>query len=188
MTTHLITPPAVEPVTLADARAFLKISATSEDAVLERLLRTARETVEAQAGLALISQTWRLHLDRWPRSGRIALYRYPVREIVEIRAYEPDGTPVIIEPGERHLHQGSRPQRLYLAQRANSSTLGGLEIDFISGFGETGAEVPDALKHAILTLTAHLYEFRGAFDGEAQPVSFPPAFDRLVQVWRRVSL
>jgi len=188
MTMHLITPPAVEPVTLADARAFLKISSMSEDAVIEQLLRTAREVVEAQTGLSLISQTWRLHLDRWPRSGRIALFRYPVREIVAVTAYAPDGTPVEIGPGERHLHKGSRPQRLYLSQRAGSSSLGGLEIDFVAGFGETGAEVPDALKHAILTLTAHLYEFRGAFDGEAQPVSFPPAFDRLVDIWRRVSL
>ncbi|PYE88386.1 head-tail connector protein [Phyllobacterium leguminum] len=188
MTMHLITPPAVEPVTLADARAFLKISSTSEDALLSQLIRTAREVVEAQTGLALINQTWRLHLDRWPRSGRVALFRYPVREVVEVTAYAPDGTPVIIGANERHLHQGSRPQRLYLSQRSGSPSLGGLEIDFIAGFGETGADVPDALKHAILTLTAHFYEFRGAFDGEAQPVSFPPAFDRLVEIWRRVSL
>ncbi|GGA93651.1 hypothetical protein GCM10011491_22330 [Brucella endophytica] len=188
MTMHIITPPAVEPVTLAEARAFLKISTANEDAVITQLLRTAREAVETQAGLALVTQTWRLHLDRWPRSGRIALYRYPVREVVEVRAYRPDGTPVIIAPGERHLHQGSRPQRLYFSQRVDSSSLGGLEIDFTAGFGDTGADVPDGLKHAILTLTAHLYEFRGAFDGEAQPVSFPPAFDRQVALWRRVSL
>ncbi|PRD45799.1 hypothetical protein C5748_01205 [Phyllobacterium phragmitis] len=188
MTMHLVTPPAVEPVTLAQTRAFLKISTESEDTLLEQLLRTAREVVESQTGLALISQTWRLHLDRWPRSGRIALFRYPVQEIVEARAYAPDGAPVVIGLGERHLHEGSRPQRLYLNRRLGSAALGGLEIDFVAGFGETGADVPDALKHAILTLVAHFYEFRGAFDGEAQPVSFPPAFDRLVEIWRRVSL
>ncbi|RCS23285.1 hypothetical protein DUT91_13365 [Phyllobacterium salinisoli] len=188
MTMLLVTPPAVEPVTLAQTRAFLKISSESEDELLEQLLRTAREVVESQTGLALISQTWRLHLDRWPRSGRIALFRYPVREIVEVTAYEPDGTPVVIGASERHLHKGSRPQRLYLSPRAGSSSLGGLEIDFVTGFGETGADVPDALKHAILTLAAHLYEFRSAFDGEMQPVSFPPAFDRMVEIWRRVSL
>ncbi|GAB1581393.1 hypothetical protein [Phyllobacterium phragmitis] len=188
MTMHLVLAPAVEPVTLAEARAFLRLSTENEDAIVQQLLRTAREVVEGQTGLALISQIWRLHLDRWPRSGRIALFRYPVREIVAVTAYGPDGTPVEIGAGEWRLHKGERPQRLYLNQRPGSSSLGGLEIDFVAGFGETGADVPDALKHAILTLLAHLYEFRGAFDGEAQPVSFPPAFDRLVDIWRRISL
>lgn len=188
MAMHLVTPPALEPVTLAEARAYLKITSTTEDDVLRGLLKTARETVEAQAGLALITQTWRLHVDRWPRSGRLALYRYPVTAVTAITAYQGDGTPVQLAPEDWMFQPNGRPQRLYLSSRTDSSSLAGLEIDMVSGFGETGVDVPDILKQAILTLTAHLYEFRGAFDGQAQPISFPPVFDRLVDSWKRVSL
>lgn len=69
MTMFLVTPPALEPVTIADARAFLRISTDSEDDVLRRIIKTARELVEAETGLALVDQTWRLRVDRWPRSG-----------------------------------------------------------------------------------------------------------------------
>lgn len=64
MTMFLVTPPAVEPVTIEDARTFLRISTQSEDTILERLIKTARELVEAETGLALIDQTWRLRVDR----------------------------------------------------------------------------------------------------------------------------
>ncbi|MEC6999554.1 phage head-tail connector protein [Brucella abortus] len=52
-------------MTIADARAFLRISTESEDDILGRLITTARELVEAETGLALIDQTWRLRVDRW---------------------------------------------------------------------------------------------------------------------------
>lgn len=188
MTMHLVTPPAIEPVTLADARAFLKLSSTSDDEIVLLLLKVARETVEAKAGLALITQSWRLHVDRWPRSGRLALYRYPAKAVTAITAYNAEGEPVVLSPDEWLLQPGGRPQRLYLSARGDSASLSGLEIEFTAGFCENGVEVPDVLKQAILLLTAHLYEFRGAFDGANQPVSFPPAFERLVDIWKRVSV
>lgn len=184
----LVTPPAVEPVTIADARAYLRISTDSEDEILHRLLRTAREMVEAETGLALIDQTWRLHVERWPRSGRLALFRYPVKAVASVVAYRPDGTAVSFAPEEFTLQQGRRPQRLYMAQHPDASTYCGIEVDFVAGFGETGADVPDALKQAILTLTAHLYESRAGVDGEGASAPMPAMVGRMVDGWRRVSL
>ena len=116
MTMFLVTPPALEPVTIADARAFLRISTESEDDILRRLVKTARELVEADTGLALIDQTWRLRVDRWPRSGRLALFKYPAKAVTAVVAYQPDGTAISMEPGEFMLQHGRRPQRVYMAQ------------------------------------------------------------------------
>ncbi|PYE86910.1 head-tail connector protein [Phyllobacterium leguminum] len=168
MAMHLITPPAIEPVTVSELRSFLRVSPDEDDVLLTQIIRTAREAVEAQAGLALINQTWRLRLDRWPRSGRVALYRHPVREIVEVRAYAPGGMAFIIGTGERYL-QGSRPQRLYLSPRADAHWFDGMEIDFLAGFGETAADVPDALKRAILMHIADNYKVHGSIGREVQP-------------------
>ena len=66
MTLALISPPAVEPVTLADMKAHLRVTHDSEDAMIASLIKAAREELEQAAGLALISQGWRLYLDCWP--------------------------------------------------------------------------------------------------------------------------
>ena len=188
MTMFLVTPPALEPVTIADTRAFLRISTESEDEILHRLIATAREIIEAEPGLSLIDQTWRLRVDRWPRSGRLALFKYPVKSVAAVVAYRQDGTAISFSPEEFVLNHGSRPQRLYMAQYPDAVEFVGLEVDFVAGFGETGVEVPDALKHAILTLVAHLYESRAGVDADAASRSFPPVISQMIDSWKRVSL
>src|SRR5690606_12727490 len=137
-----------------------KISTASEDEVLGQLLKTARELVEGETGLSLITQTRRLRGDRWPGSGRLALFKYPVQASTTVVAYLPDGSAVNFDPQEFVVQYERRPQRVYMPPYAGSHTITGLEIDFRAGFGETGADVPDTLKQAILSLTAHLYETR----------------------------
>ncbi|RCW79550.1 head-tail connector protein [Phyllobacterium bourgognense] len=189
MTMTLIKPPALEPVTLAEVRQFLRLDNDGEDALLTGLIKAARETLEVQTGLALIDQTWRFYADSWPKSGVVRIAKYPVRSVVAVTAYIEDGMPVSIAGHDLHLSGYARPARLYLAARSRPvQPLSGLEIDFVAGFGETGNEVPDALRHAIMTLVAHWYEFRGVYGAAQQPVSYPPAFERAIGLWRRVSL
>lgn len=177
--------PEAEPVTLADARLNLRIEHDSEDALLEGLIRAAREEVEAACGLALIDQSWRLVLDRMPRSSRVLLRRHPVREILSVTVYDRDGAAAVIDPAQYQLDAHARPARLHFADGpAPGLALNGIEIDFTAGFGEAGTDVPDLLKRAMLLLVAHWYEFRAHFAPSAQPVSFPPGYERLIAPWR----
>ena len=66
--------------------------------------------------------------------------------------------------------------------------MNGIEIDFSAGFGESGADVPDLLKRAILLLVAHWYEFRGAVSADQQPVSLPESYRQLIAGFREVRL
>ncbi len=63
---RLLTPPATEPVTVDDLMAFARVDVDPGDGVLQRLLVAARERVERDTGLALVTQTWVAVLDRWP--------------------------------------------------------------------------------------------------------------------------
>ncbi len=56
----------------------------------------------------------------------------------------------------------------------------GIEIDFSAGFGESGAEVPDTLKRAMLMHVAQMFAFRGAVAVEDQPADVPAGYNRLV--------
>lgn len=189
MTMTLVTPPAAEPVTLAEMKDYLRLSSTSEDDLISGLLASARETVERSTGTALITQTWRLYCDKWPASGLVRIARYPVAQIESVTAYDPEGDATVLAADDIFLDATTRPARLYLSATAVAlRPLNGLEIDFIAGFGDAGADVPDGLKHAIKVLVAHWYEFRGAAGPQDQPLSFPPAFDRIVSNWRRMAL
>lgn len=185
MTLFRTVAPEAEPVTLVEARRNLRIDHDSEDELLEGLIRAAREEVEAACGLALIDQSWRLALDRLPRSGPVPLRRHPVREILSVTVYGEDGEGSLVDPGGYRLDANARPARLYFsAALAPGVAANGIEIDFSAGFGEAGTDVPDLLKRAMLVLVAHWYEFRAHFPASERAVWLPAAYERLTAPWR----
>jgi uncharacterized phiE125 gp8 family phage protein len=184
-----ITEPALEPVTVAEARAWLRLDHTSEDTLISELIRAARSEVEQQTGLALIDQQWRMTADRWPVSDMMFLPRGPVTGILAVTVYAADGTPATLDPADYVLDASSYPARLLLEKRATPGRrMNGIEIDFACGHGPTGVEVPDTLRRAIKMLVAHWFEFRGAFRADEQPVSYPDGFLPLMRPYRRVRL
>lgn len=181
MTYALISPPVAEPVTLAEFKAHLRIDADHEDSLLQALLLAAREHLERVAGLALISQGWRLYLDRWPQSGLVEIARGPVLSIEAVRTYDAFGEESEISLAGHVLDGAGRPARFWLrAPPASGQAINGVEVDFVAGFGEAAGEVPDTLKRAIKIHAAHMYEFRGAVPVDMQPAGIPQGYDRLV--------
>lgn len=177
--------PDVEPVTLLDAKKNLRVDHDSEDVLIAGLIRAAREDVEMSCGLALIEQSWRLTLDGLPTTRRILLRRHPVRSVTSITVYGDEGDASIIDPKSFQLDADSRPARIHLAAHlAPGQVMNGIEVDFQAGFGETGTDVPDLLKRAILALVSHWYEFRASFGASHQPVSYPPIYSRLIEPYR----
>ena len=57
MSLSLTTPPAVEPVSVETAKAWLRVSHFEDDALIADLIGSAREHVETRIGLALITQS-----------------------------------------------------------------------------------------------------------------------------------
>src|SRR4030042_1283690 len=62
----LITPPAAEPLTNAEAMVHLKVDSQIEIPYIDNLIKDARETAERITRRALITQTWELYLDAFP--------------------------------------------------------------------------------------------------------------------------
>jgi len=181
LTYALITPPAAEPVSLAEFKAHLRIDGSAEDALLAGLIVIAREHLERSTGLALISQGWRLYLDRWPEAGVVEIARGPVVAVQTVRAFDEIGEESEIPLAGHVLDGVRRPARLWLRVRPDAGqAMNGIEIDFTAGFGDAGADVPDTLRRAMLIHAAHMYEFRGAVPLEMQPAGVPEGYDRLV--------
>lgn len=177
--------PEAEPVTVAEAKAHLRLSGSSEDGLIGGLIRAAREDVERSTGMALIDQTWRLALDVLPASDCAVLARHPVREILSVTSYGTEGEAMLVDPADYQADLASRPARvLFLKRPTRLRAMNGIEIDFRAGFGEAGTDVPDLIKRAILVLVAHWYEFRASYGPDEQPVSYPPAYERMIAPFR----
>lgn len=181
MTYATIEPPAAEPLTLSEVKAHLRIDHDDEDALLAGLARAAREHLEAVTGLRLITCGMRLYLDDWPEAGWLELARGPVQAIDEIRVFDAGGEEVSLDLSGMLLDGSRRPSRLWLRERPlPGQRLNGIEIDFTAGFGESGADVPDTLRRAMLIHVAQMYEFRGAVPLAMQPAAVPEGYDRLI--------
>lgn len=177
--------PSAEPVTLVEVKAHLRLDHAADDSLLTGLIRAAREEVERGAGLALMAQSWRLVLDRWPASGRVLLAVHPVRAVLSVTAYGTEGEASLLAPPDYQVDLLSRPARVHFHRMAAPlRAMNGIEIDFAAGFGEAGTDVPDLLKRAMLLLVAHWYEFRAGFGPSDQPVSYPAGYERLIAGYR----
>jgi uncharacterized phiE125 gp8 family phage protein len=181
MTYALITPPAAEALTLADAKAHLRLDDGNEDALMAALIRTARDHLERTTSLCLITQTWRLYLDRPPEDGVIQIARGPVQAIESLKLYDPSGEEVTLPLTGHILDGNARPARVILNRSVSTArAINGIELDFTAGFGETGTDVPDTLKRAMLMHIAQMFTFRGAVAIEDQPADIPAGYDRLI--------
>ncbi len=63
MTPLLLSGPAVEPLSLVEAKSWLKLDSSDEDQLVQSLIASARLAVEAATNRLLITQQWRLMMD-----------------------------------------------------------------------------------------------------------------------------
>jgi uncharacterized phiE125 gp8 family phage protein len=166
MSSILTSPPAVEPVSLAEAKGHLRVGHADEDALIGTLIVTARRHVEAQTGLRLIAQEWSHFRDDWPGDGVAALPLAPLLAVGDVKTHGEDDIAAVIDPAHYYVDAFGRPPRLLLRGSrvwARPGRIGnGIEIELTAGFGSLPSDVPEDLRQAILQLVAHWYENRGS--------------------------
>lgn len=169
-TLQLVTGPATEPLTLADAKSYLRIDDEDQDTEVLRLIATAREFVEEQTGRALITQTWKLTLDRWPTgpgaaSRTIVLDRSPLASVTSVQYY-PDGSGTLstVDAADYHvLTPRDIAGRIILDADAAwpdaDDRPDAIQITYVSGDSSAGAVKP-IIKQAVLLMVKHQFENR----------------------------
>jgi uncharacterized phiE125 gp8 family phage protein len=191
MSAILLTPPALEPVSLADAKHFLRVAHDDDDDVIAALIAAARVQVEAQTRRALIEQTWRLVRDIWPAAGRLPILPVPLMEVTAIRVFEADGAPHVLDVDDFAIDTVSAPAVLAFARgapRAPGKLAAGIEIDIAAGYGDAADDVPAPLRQAIRMLVAHWYENRGVIAASGEVAAMPQSVSSLIAPFRVLSL
>lgn len=178
--------PAVEPITLPEMKAYLRVDDETEDDLIAGLIKAARLMVEAASRRILIDQRWRVILDRWPQGGTVMLPLSPVIAVENIKVFDADGSATEIAPDAIAFDGISDPPRLTLANPPEpGKARNGISIDLRAGYGADPDAVPAGLKLAMKILVADWFENRGDVAGEQ---FLPPQAVALVSPFQRMRL
>ncbi len=166
----LLTPPTSEPVTLAQAKDWLKVDSTEDDEILALLITAARRYVEAETRRLLPAQTWRMTRSAWPQWYRIAVPLCPVNSIVAVRVRDGAGVFQPVPLARFMLDNGQNGGFIFVDGTVPSPQLAlpsGIQFDMECGYGNA-ENVPAPLRHAILMLVAYWYEHRAATETDTK--------------------
>ena len=164
MSITIVTPPASEPISLAEAKLFLRVDHNTEDNLIASHVGAAREAVEAGIGRALVTRRVRESLDIWRRDAAqgAVLGIGPVTNVVAVRLLANNGAQSVIDP-ERYRLEGNRDRPRLVFPSGFPATLrsaGGIEIEYDCGYAEEASDLPVALRVATMQIVASLYELR----------------------------
>jgi uncharacterized phiE125 gp8 family phage protein len=189
MPSILLSAPAVEPVTLDEARSFLRVEHNDDDEVIAALVAGSRIHVEAQTRRALITQSWRITADAWPPDGRLTILPAPLQVLTAARVYDIDGNAhaVDVQAFVPDLG-GSALVFAPWALPAPGRLAAGIELDVTVGYGDAAIDVPEPLRQAIRLLVAHWYEYRGLVASGATGAVLPSTVTTLLAPYRMLSL
>ena len=187
----LLTGPAGEPVTLAEAKAHLRVEHDDADDAIAALIAGARVHIEAQTRRALITQVWRLTRDVWPIDGRILVLPAPLRQLAAARVVMLDGTQQSINTNLFTADKAGAPAILAFGPGTlpmSDRPVAGIELDVEVGYGDSSGDVPAPLRQAIRLLIAHWYENRGITASGREAAMLPHTVSALVAPYRVLAL
>lgn len=207
-TYSLVTGPASEPVTLAEAKAHARIDSDTENDYITALIVAARELVCRLTGRAMITETWKLTLDRWPgdeqeewwtgvRDGALSqltgtsieIRKAPFLALTSVEYLDEAGSATTVDssiyyaspaPGEFGKVTLKRGQVWPVLYRNDGTVV----VTFTRGYGSSASAVPNGLKHAIKMLVAHWYQNREPASDCASGTMTPAGFSALVEQFR----
>jgi len=163
-----LTPPAVEPVSLAEAKSHLRVDTDTDDAYIGTLIKAAREWVEEYLDRSLVYTQWQVKTDQWP--VEFELPRPPVatagtHTAVSLTYESIDGTTKTVPGSEYRVDRDSVPgvvRNVYNGTWPSDALFdsNSITLTFWAGYGPDATNVPQVVQHACLFLIAHWYETR----------------------------
>lgn len=164
MASVVVTAPAEEPVTTAEAKAYLAVDHSADDALIASLITAARQEAEAQAARSFVTQTRDLVLQAWPCDGVIRLEHPPVQSVTSITYYDEDNAAATMPSADYYTVLDTLPPVVALAKNADwpDATLrdvAPIRVRYVAGYGAAAA-APARYKTLILALVAIAYENR----------------------------
>lgn len=158
----VVSAPSTEPLTLTEAKLFLRVDQTTEDTLITSLIVAARRYVENLTARPLITQTWKLNLDHSDIRDYIGINKGQVQSISHIKYFDSSEIQQTMSTGNFQNDLLNEPARIKIFSMPETyDRMNAMEIQFVCGYG-VAASVPDDIKSAMYLLIGHWYEHREA--------------------------
>ena len=182
-----VTGPTVTPITLAEAKAQMRVESSDDDAIIQRLIASAVAFVDAQGALgkAMITQTWGQWLS--PNPGTVYLSLGPVQSVSAIKYYDVDGALQTATLADFNVF--GTPNRISVSPKSGyawpvtQTRDDAIKIEYIIGYGSSSTSVPETVRHALMMLVAHWYDMRET-STEKQMYDLPYGFTDMIGIER----
>lgn len=159
---HVVTPPAAEPVTLAEAKEHLRLETAEDDGYVTTLIQAARQYIEEVCWRGVVTQTMETVLDGFPCGDKVELRGGNLGGITSVTYTDPDGVSQTLSPSAYEADTVSVPGRLLLAYEedwpSTRARWDAVRVRYTVGWA--AADVPAPLRQALLLLVAQMYEQR----------------------------
>lgn len=177
---EIVTPPAIEPITLEEAKAFLRVTVSDDDTLITGLIKAARVDQENYTGRAFISQTWKENYRRWPDYFDMA--KAPLLSVDSIKYLDGTGAEQTLAADQyRVLLDEDAAGRIYRNYGVTWPELyavpDAITLEFTAGYGPAAIDVPEEIRLALQLSISHFYDNR---DGTPAP----DAIARALQSYR----
>jgi uncharacterized phiE125 gp8 family phage protein len=184
--------PETDPVTWPEADVHLRLDGdTTEQAFVESLIAAAAAHLDGWSGVlgrALVTQSWRQDFAGF---GCLRLPLAPVSSITSVTYYDGDNAQQTLATSVYQLLTDARGPLVDLKPDqdwpATYTRPEAVSVTYVAGYG-AAADVPAAIRAAILLLVGHWYENREASVVGVSVAELPLAVDRLLNPYRRIGL
>ena len=171
MTLSLVAAPTVQPLTLDETKAHLRVDTTDEDALIDRLIAAAVADIDGADGWlnrAIMTQTWDLSLDGFPNAGKrqIRVPLPPLQSVSSITYIDTEGATQTLATSVYDVFGigGSQPAQIAEAHGESWPSTrqqpDAVTVRFVAGYGGAAADVPQDIRHALLLIIGHWYARR----------------------------
>lgn len=179
MALKLKTAPATEPITTAEGKVVWGVPSddNTRDTLIDLMIAAVRQRCEEFLGRALITQTWTLWLNdfpkrtskRAPQEGyfelpvnyfdehvpEIEIPRPPLQSVTHVKYYTTDDAANTFAASNYFVDTVNEPGRVALNYNVQwpSATLrpaNAVEVEFVAGYGASASDVPAAIRAGLL--------------------------------------
>jgi len=162
--------PDSEPMTLAQAKAHLRVDAADDDAYITAMIVAARQWVEQMANLCLIEQTVVERFDSFPTYGYFDLSKSPVMAVTSIQYTDSNGDLQTWAAGNYEVDTVTKPARVMVKFGISYPTtrlaLAPVTVTYTAGFGDEADDIPIPIIQAMKLFIGELYENRQSLTNE----------------------
>ena len=165
----LVTAPSVEPLTLTEAKLYLRVDQSTEDNLISGMVVAARQGVETYTRRALVTQTWDFRYESFMDTRQpLILPKAPLQSVTSITYLDEDGVSQTLASSNYSVRtlSGATAGRGYIELNDDVSlpslytdALAPVTVRAVCGYGAAAA-VPDGIKMAIYLMLGDLYEQR----------------------------